>query len=125
MPTRRTLFALAAATLLPARPAAADPDAALDALLGRYVADHPDGVTRVRYGAWKASAADLRALEATPIAQQPPTLAVIAQGDEVLDWREMLAAYGADRVRLIPGSDHALSDFEDHLPEVLAFLGLA
>lgn len=64
MPNRRTLFALAAATLLPARPAAADPDAALDALLGRYVADHPDGVTRVRYGAWKASAADLRALEA-------------------------------------------------------------
>ena len=64
MPNRRTLFALAATAALPPRIAAADPDAALDALLGRYVVDHPDGVTRVRYGAWKASAPDLRALDA-------------------------------------------------------------
>ena len=64
MPTRRTLFALAAAAALPARPAAADPDVALDALLARHVVDHPDGVTRVRYAAWKASAPDIAALEA-------------------------------------------------------------
>lgn len=64
MPNRRTLFALAVAAALPARTAAADPDAGLDALLGRYVLDHPDGVTRVRYAAWKAATSDLRALEA-------------------------------------------------------------
>lgn len=67
---------------------------------------------------------ELRRLEATPTRVQPPTLAVIAQGDEVLDWREMRDAYGQDRLRLIEGGDHALSDFELHLPEVLAFLGL-
>ncbi len=64
MTKRRSLFALAATAALAARPAAADPDAGLDALLARYVVDHPDGVTRVRYGAWKANAADMRALDA-------------------------------------------------------------
>ena len=60
---RRALLALPLATLLP-RVALADLDTALDALLGRYVVDHPDGVTRVRYAAWKGNAADLRALDA-------------------------------------------------------------
>jgi hypothetical protein len=62
----------------------------------------------------------------------PPTLtdlgryfAVIAKGDEVLSWREMSARYAGCRMRLIEGSDHALSDFDDHFAEVLAFLGLA
>ena len=36
----------------------------------------------------------------------------------------MSARYAGCRIRLIEGSDHALSDFDDHLPSVLAFLGL-
>jgi len=67
---------------------------------------------------------ELRALQATPATCTPPCLAVIAQGDEVLDWREMRSAYGHDRVRLLEGSDHGLSDFDLHLPEILEFLGL-
>ena len=51
-------------------------------------------------------------------------LAVIAKGDEVLSWREMSARYAGCRIRLIEGSDHALSDFDDHPPSVLAFPGL-
>jgi predicted esterase YcpF (UPF0227 family) len=50
--------------------------------------------------------------------------AVIAKGDEVLSWREMSARYAGCQVRLIEGSDHALTDFDAHLPAVLAFLGL-
>jgi len=50
--------------------------------------------------------------------------AVIAKGDEVLSWREMCARYAGARIRLLEGSDHALSDFDAQLPEVLAFLGL-
>jgi predicted esterase YcpF (UPF0227 family) len=51
--------------------------------------------------------------------------AIIAKGDEVLDWREMSARYAGCRVKLLEGSDHALSDFEaEHLTDVLAFLGL-
>ena len=50
--------------------------------------------------------------------------AVIAKGDEVLDWREMTARVAGCRVKLLERGDHALSDFDDHLPDVLAFLGL-
>jgi len=60
---------------------------------------------------------------------QPPTqpqrlLAVIATGDELLDWREMAARCAGGTLRVVPGSDHALSDFDRHLPSVLQFLGL-
>ena len=69
--------------------------------------------------------AELTALEVGALQDPQRVLAFIAKGDEVLDWREMLAAYGQDRVRLIEGSDHALSDFETDLPDILAFLGLS
>ena len=50
--------------------------------------------------------------------------AVIAKGDELLDWREMSARYVACRMKLLDAGDHALSDFDMHLPDVLRFLGL-
>jgi predicted esterase YcpF (UPF0227 family) len=43
----------------------------------------------------------------------------------VLDWREMVGRYPGARLKLVEGSDHALSDFENHLDEVVAFLQLA
>ncbi len=51
--------------------------------------------------------------------------AVIAKGDEVLDWREMTARYAGARIKLLNGGDHALSDFDEHIDEVLDFLNLA
>lgn len=48
---------------------------------------------------------------------------VMAKGDEVLDWREMLARYAASQVRLLEGSDHGLTDFDQHIDAVFAFLG--
>ncbi|MCZ8150121.1 MAG: DUF547 domain-containing protein [Roseomonas sp.] len=77
MTRRRALLALPLAALLP-RSAFADSDAGLDALLSRYVVPHADGVARVRYAAWKASAADLRALDAwieAAAARRPTTMA--------------------------------------------------
>ncbi len=61
--TRRALLGLAGAAALP-RAGRADPDAALHGLLARHVVSHADGVTRVRYAAWKASVADIAALDA-------------------------------------------------------------
>ena len=49
---------------------------------------------------------------------------IAAKGDELLDWREMVAAYPGVRTRLVEGSDHGLSDFATHLPEVLEFAGI-
>lgn len=44
-----------------------------------------------------------------------------ATGDEVLDWREMVARFEASPKRIISGSDHGLSDFARWLPQVLDF----
>ena len=63
------------------------------------------------------------AARAAPLADPRHLLAIVAQGDEVLDWREMVARYPQATLRLIPGSDHGLSDFDDHLPSLTAYLG--
>ena len=69
--------------------------------------------------------AELRQLQVPAIAHPERLLAVIAKGDEVLDWREMVARYPHAQLRLLEGGDHGLSDFADHLPTVLGFLDLA
>ncbi len=68
---------------------------------------------------------ELRALDAGPLTNPDKYLAIIAKGDEVLSWREMHARYASAKVKLIEGSNHALSDFDDHLPEILDFLNLS
>ncbi|VTU18339.1 esterase YqiA [Variovorax sp. PBL-H6] len=66
---------------------------------------------------------ELRALDAGPLAQPERVFAVIAKGDELLDWREMSARYPGSRIKLLDGGDHALSDFErNHLDETMAFI---
>ncbi len=67
---------------------------------------------------------ELRALEGGPLFDPRKCLAIIAKGDEVLDWREMVGRYPGARLRLLEGGDHGLSDFEQHLPFVLDSLGL-
>jgi predicted esterase YcpF (UPF0227 family) len=59
-----------------------------------------------------------------PITRPERYFAVIAKGDEVLDWREMVARYPGAQLRLLEGSDHGLSDFDQHLPALLHFLNL-
>jgi predicted esterase YcpF (UPF0227 family) len=68
---------------------------------------------------------ELRALEAGPLTDPARYYAVIAKGDEVLDWREMSGRYPGARIKLLEGGDHALSDFDDHLDGILDFLRLA
>jgi predicted esterase YcpF (UPF0227 family) len=48
-----------------------------------------------------------------------------ATGDEVLDYRDMLAHYAGAHQHVIQGSDHAVSEFEQYVDEVLAFCGIA
>ena len=71
--------------------------------------------------------AELQALRMPALTRLDRYGAVIAKGDEVLDWREMLGLLGAApgaTIRLLPGSDHAISDFDEHLPFILQFLHL-
>ena len=66
---------------------------------------------------------ELMQLEASLPPARKDSLAIIAKGDEVLDWREMRQACQHGQVVLLEGSDHGISDFDSHLPEVISFLG--
>jgi predicted esterase YcpF (UPF0227 family) len=68
--------------------------------------------------------AQLQALDVRGKPPAGPELAIIAKGDEVLDWREMAARYPAAQQRLLEGGDHALTGFEVHLPLLSSFLRL-
>jgi uncharacterized protein len=68
---------------------------------------------------------ELRAIAPGELTQLERYFAVIAKGDEVLSWVEMSTRYRGCKIKLLEASDHALSDFDDHLPGVLGFLGLA
>lgn len=50
--------------------------------------------------------------------------ALIAKGDEVLRWEEMSQRYQGCDLTLLEGSDHAVSDFEQHMPGLLRWLDL-
>lgn len=67
---------------------------------------------------------ELQAQEVACITQPSRYFAVIAKGDEVLDWREMTAHYTGACVKLLAQSDHALTDYAQYLDEVLEFAGL-
>ncbi len=65
---------------------------------------------------------ELRALHPGRLTHPSRCFALIAKGDELLDWREMLSRYGLGRTLLLAGSDHALSDFARWQPELTRFL---
>ncbi len=67
---------------------------------------------------------ELQALRPAVVSPVKRALAIIAQGDELLDWREMYARYEGAHIKLLEGSDHALSDFDEHLADILGFLDL-
>jgi uncharacterized protein len=67
--------------------------------------------------------AQLQRYETAAITRPERYFLIAAQGDEVLDWQEMVAAFPGARQKIIPGSDHGLSDFASYMAEVLAFAG--
>lgn len=67
---------------------------------------------------------ELRALQVGPLPHPERLWALIAKGDEVLDWHEMTARYPGAHQVVIEGSDHAISNFNQYLPQLLEFLDL-
>ncbi len=66
---------------------------------------------------------ELRVLECPSQPCPERVLALVAKGDEVLDWREMVGRYPGARIHLLEGGDHALSDFATaHIDAVFEFL---
>jgi predicted esterase YcpF (UPF0227 family) len=64
---------------------------------------------------------ELRALDVAQISQPERYFLIAATGDEVLDYRDMVAHYRGARQLVIQGSDHGISEFADYINEVLAF----
>ena len=64
---------------------------------------------------------ELRALKVDKITRPERYFLIAASGDEVLDYRDMLAHYPGARQQVIEGSDHAISEFEQYVDDVLAF----
>lgn len=67
---------------------------------------------------------ELRALAVAKITEPQRYLLLAATGDEVLDYRDMVAHYAGAQQHIIEGSDHGISEFADYLDEVLAFCGI-
>lgn len=64
---------------------------------------------------------ELRDLKVAHIAQPGRYFLLASTGDEVLDYRDMVAHYPGARQHVIQGSDHAISEFRDYVDEVLDF----
>ncbi|WP_418319203.1 YqiA/YcfP family alpha/beta fold hydrolase [Piscinibacter sakaiensis] len=66
---------------------------------------------------------ELRRLTPPRLLRQQLMLALIAKGDEVLDWREMVDRHHGAKMVLLEGGDHAFSEFENHLGTIAGFFG--
>jgi predicted esterase YcpF (UPF0227 family) len=64
---------------------------------------------------------ELAALRVEKITKPERYFLVAATGDEVLDYRDMVAHYAGAKQHVIEGSDHAISEFPQYVDEVLAF----
>ena len=67
---------------------------------------------------------ELLAIDTPQITRPQRYLLLAATGDELIDYRTMVAKYAGAQQRVIEGSDHQISDFPSHLDQVLAFCGV-
>lgn len=64
----------------------------------------------------------LRALQVDAISDPHRYFLIAAKGDELLDWKEMVAFYSGAQQLVLEGSDHGIADYADHLSAVLQFI---
>jgi predicted esterase YcpF (UPF0227 family) len=96
---------------------AVDPLRALEQHVGTTTAWHSDQ----RFEFRREYIDELAALAVARITHPERYFLVAATGDEVLDYRDMVAHYPGARQHLIEGGDHAISDFPRYVDEVLGF----
>lgn len=96
---------------------AVDPLKDLDKHVGVTTAWHSDEPFEFK----REYIAELADLRVAHITQPGRYFLLAATGDEVLDYRDMLAHYAGAHQHVIEGSDHAVSEFEQYVDEVLDF----
>ena len=67
---------------------------------------------------------ELRAFAVPAISRPERYFLLAATGDEVLDYRDMVAHYAGARQTVIDGGDHGISGFAAYLAPVLQFCGI-
>lgn len=68
---------------------------------------------------------DVQALMRYDVPLTVPALVLLDEGDEVLDYREAVAAYrDIAEVVAFPGGDHAFAHLEESIPRITRFCGL-
>jgi len=94
-----------------------DPLSSLEKHVGLTTAWHSDEPFEFR----REYIAELAELKVARITRPERYFLIAATGDEVLDYRDMLAHYQGARQHVIEGSDHAISEFSQYVDQVLAF----
>lgn len=65
---------------------------------------------------------ELRALQVNTISDPKRYFLIAAKGDELLDWKEMVAFYPGAKQLVLEGSDHGIADYAKHLSAVIDFI---
>lgn len=65
---------------------------------------------------------ELRALQVGRITDPKRYFLIAAKGDELLDWKEMVAFYPGSKQLILEGSDHGIADYATYLPAVIDFI---
>lgn len=65
---------------------------------------------------------ELRALQVNKITDPGRYFLIAAKGDELLDWKEMVAFYSGSKQLVLEDSDHGIADYANHLPAVIDFI---
>jgi uncharacterized protein len=99
---------------------AVNPARDLRTLVGKHKMYHSDEAFEFRAEYLN----ELRDLEVAILTFLPRYFLIAAQGDELLDWREMRRHYGGAKELILEGSDHGLTDFAEYGDQVLEFSGL-
>jgi predicted esterase YcpF (UPF0227 family) len=96
---------------------AVDPLKDLDKHVGVTTAWHSDEPFEFK----REYIAELAELKVARITRPERYFLLAATGDEVLDYRDMVAHYAGAHQHVIEGSDHAVTGFEQYVDEVLDF----
>jgi predicted esterase YcpF (UPF0227 family) len=88
--------------------------------LRAYLGAQQNLYTGERYDLTEPHLEEWRALYCASITPERYFL-VVETGDEVLDYRHALERYAGAEQLVVPGGDHSLRSFGEHLPRIVAF----
>ena len=93
-------------------------------LLRGYLGEHVNPYSGESFTLVENDMTFLKAMD-TPVLKAPERYHVLLQtGDETLDYRQAQTKYRESSLVIEMGGDHSFVDYEQHLPDIVAFLGV-